>query len=38
MAFLSGVQIDGEGRINMSVIGDYDRPKVRLPGGAGAPR
>jgi len=35
-AFLSGVQIDGAGRINMSVIGDFDHPKVRLPGGAGS--
>lgn len=35
-AFLGGVQIDGQGRINMSVIGPYDRPKVRLPGGAGS--
>ena len=35
-AFLSGVQIDGSGRINMSVIGSFDRPKVRLPGGAGS--
>src|SRR3982074_2638720 len=35
-AFLSGVQIDGQGRINMSVIGPYDHPKVRLPGGAGS--
>lgn len=35
-AFLSGVQIDGRGRINMSAIGDYRRPKVRLPGGAGS--
>ena len=35
-AFLSGVQIDGQGRINMSVIGDVARPKVRLPGGAGS--
>jgi glutaconate CoA-transferase subunit B len=35
-AFLSGVQIDGEGRINMSVIGPFDNPKVRLPGGAGS--
>lgn len=34
--FLSGVQIDAAGRINMSAIGDYDRPKVRLPGGAGS--
>ena len=35
-AFLSGVQIDGAGRINMSVIGDFARPTVRLPGGAGS--
>jgi len=35
-AFLSGVQIDRLGRINMSAIGDYQRPKVRLPGGAGS--
>jgi len=35
-AFLSGVQIDANGRINMSVIGDFTRPKVRLPGGAGS--
>ena len=36
VAFLSGVQIDGQGRINMSAIGDFARPKVRLPGGAGS--
>jgi glutaconate CoA-transferase subunit B len=35
-AFLSGVQIDGRGRINMSVVGDFRWPKVRLPGGAGS--
>ena len=35
-AFLSGVQIDGRGRTNMSVIGEFARPKVRLPGGAGS--
>jgi glutaconate CoA-transferase subunit B len=35
-AFLSGVQIDAQGRINMSVIGEFARPKVRLPGGAGS--
>ena len=35
-AFLSGAQIDGEGRINLSAIGPYERPKVRLPGGAGS--
>ncbi len=35
-AFLSGVQIDRRGRINMSAIGDFRRPSVRLPGGAGS--
>ena len=34
---VSPAQIDGSGAINVSVIGDYQRPKVRLPGGAGAP-
>ncbi|WP_159884608.1 CoA-transferase [Paenibacillus puerhi] len=34
--FLSGAQIDAWGNINLHVIGDYDRPKVRLPGGAGS--
>lgn len=36
VAFLGGVQIDRQGRINMSVIGDPRYPRVRLPGGAGA--
>lgn len=36
VAFLSGVQIDSAGRINLSAIGDYERPQVRLPGGAGS--
>lgn len=36
VVFLSGVQIDKKGRINASVIGDYNKPKVRLPGGAGS--
>lgn len=35
-AFLSGAQIDSEGRVNLSVIGDPRHPKVRLPGGAGS--
>ncbi|RMG57702.1 MAG: CoA synthetase [Deltaproteobacteria bacterium] len=34
--FLSGAQIDGKGNINLTCIGDYSRPKVRLPGGAGS--
>lgn len=36
VAFLSGVQFDNRGRVNASVIGDYRKPKVRLPGGAGS--
>ncbi|MBM7713138.1 glutaconate CoA-transferase subunit B [Bacillus thermophilus] len=36
VAFLSGAQIDGYGRMNLSAIGTYDQPKVRLPGGAGS--
>jgi len=32
--FLGGAQIDKYGNINLSVIGEYARPKVRLPGGA----
>jgi hypothetical protein len=33
---VSSAQFDGSGAINLSVIGDFERPKVRLPGGAGA--
>ncbi len=36
VAFLSGVQFDPYGNVNASVIGEYNRPKVRLPGGAGS--
>ncbi|GAB3796464.1 CoA-transferase subunit beta [Virgibacillus kimchii] len=36
VAFLGGAQIDGSGRINLSAIGSFDKPKVRLPGGAGS--
>lgn len=36
VAFLGGVQFDINGNVNASVIGDYDKPKVRLPGGAGS--
>ncbi len=36
VAFLSGVQFDAAGNVNASVIGEYHRPKVRLPGGAGS--
>lgn len=34
--FLSGVQIDGQGNLNLMASGDYRRPQVRLPGGAGS--
>lgn len=35
---ISPAQLDGDGRFNASAIGsDYERPKVRLPGGAGSP-
>jgi glutaconate CoA-transferase subunit B len=37
VGFLSAAQIDRFGNLNSTVIGDYDRPKVRLPGGGGAP-
>lgn len=36
VVFLGCAQIDGEGRTNVSVIGDWHAPKVRLPGGGGA--
>jgi acyl CoA:acetate/3-ketoacid CoA transferase beta subunit len=34
---ISPAQLDGSGAINLSAIGSYDRPTVRLPGGAGSP-
>lgn len=34
--FLGAVQIDAAGRTNVSVIGEHQQPKVRLPGGGGA--
>lgn len=36
VAFLGGIQFDLHGNVNASVIGDYHKPKVRLPGGAGS--
>ena len=36
VAFLSGIQFDRNGNVNASVIGDYHKPKVRMPGGAGS--
>jgi glutaconate CoA-transferase subunit B len=35
-AFLGGAQIDRFGNLNTTVIGDYEHPKVRLPGSGGA--
>ncbi|MBN2422962.1 CoA-transferase [Candidatus Woesearchaeota archaeon] len=37
ITFFSGAQADRLGNINLSVIGSYDNPKVRLPGPAGSP-
>ena len=37
VGFLGGAQIDRYGNLNSTVIGDYAKPKVRLPGGGGAP-
>ena len=36
VGFLGGAQIDRHGNLNTTVIGSYDRPKVRLPGSGGA--
>lgn len=36
VGFLQGAQIDRHGNLNTTVIGDYGRPKVRLPGSGGA--
>jgi glutaconate CoA-transferase subunit B len=37
VGFLGAAQIDAYGNLNSTVIGDYARPKVRLPGAGGAP-
>jgi glutaconate CoA-transferase subunit B len=37
VGFLGAAQIDKHGNLNSTVIGTYDAPKVRLPGGGGAP-
>src|SRR5919202_3488187 len=37
VGFLGGAQIDRFANLNTTVVGDYDKPKVRLPGGGGAP-
>jgi glutaconate CoA-transferase, subunit B len=36
VGFMGGAQVDRFGNINATVIGDYDHPKVRLPGSGGA--
>jgi glutaconate CoA-transferase, subunit B len=37
VGFLSGAQIDRYANLNTTAIGAYNIPKVRLPGGGGAP-
>ena len=37
VGFLGAAQIDRFANINTTVVGDYDHPKVRLPGAGGAP-
>ncbi|HEX4601618.1 MAG TPA: CoA-transferase [Gemmatimonadales bacterium] len=36
VGFLGGAQVDRYGNINTTVIGPYQRPRVRLPGSGGA--
>jgi acyl CoA:acetate/3-ketoacid CoA transferase beta subunit len=35
--FMRPAQVDGRGNFNNTIIGTYERPEVRLPGGAGIP-
>jgi len=37
IGFLGAAQIDRYGNLNSTVIGDYEKPQVRLPGAGGAP-
>src|SRR3954466_5355049 len=37
IGFLGAAQIDRRGNLNSTVVGNYAKPKVRLPGGGGAP-
>jgi glutaconate CoA-transferase subunit B len=37
VGFLGAAQIDSRGNLNSTVVGEYANPKVRLPGGGGAP-
>ena len=36
IGFISGAQIDKYGNLNSTIIGNYENPKVRLPGSGGA--
>src|SRR6187402_1096832 len=36
VGFLGGAQVDRFGNLNSTVIGDYAKPKARLPGSGGA--
>jgi len=36
VGFLGGAQVDRYGNLNSTVVGDYRKPKVRLPGSGGA--
>ncbi|MEU9705572.1 CoA-transferase [Streptomyces sp. NPDC047981] len=36
VGFLGSAQIDRFGSLNSSIVGDWDRPRVRLPGSGGA--
>jgi glutaconate CoA-transferase subunit B len=37
VGFLGGAQIDKYANLNTTVVGPYNKPRVRLPGGGGAP-
>jgi glutaconate CoA-transferase subunit B len=37
VAFLGAAQVDRFANLNSTVIGEYDRPRTRLPGAGGAP-
>src|SRR5216684_117977 len=37
VGFLGGAQVDRFANLNTTVVGPYEKPKTRLPGGGGAP-
>src|SRR5215471_6895290 len=37
VGFLGGAQVDRFANLNTTVVGRYEKPKTRLPGGGGAP-